>query len=151
MSDPTVDQLAVQRLLTSYTDAVNRRDPAAATAVYTPDGVLNAFGFEIVGHEKLRRNFDRVFGRYQLLFQHPHVPLVDVDGDRAWARCWLTEYNTAHDGTSTFFLGTYQDEIVRTPDGWRFARRTLDAVYRGEKQLVGETSEPPGVLHPFGI
>ena len=53
---------------------------------------------------------------------------VELDGDRATSRCCL--YNpmgrARSDGpVQLFFIGgTYEDELVRTPSGWRIARRT---------------------------
>jgi hypothetical protein len=50
-------------------------------------------------------------------------PLVDVAGDSAHVRAYLVVYA----GGSIAILGAYEDEVVRTPDGWRFAKRVFTA------------------------
>ncbi len=56
---------------------------------------------------------------------------VDVhgDGDRAVARCYVDGVLMAADGESGFNpIGSYDDELVHTPDGWRIAHRTFNMV-----------------------
>ena len=49
------DELAIRRLVAIYSDAITCRDPDAAAAVFTADGVLHAFhGPEVVGREAIR-------------------------------------------------------------------------------------------------
>ena len=50
---------------------------------------------------------------------------VVVDGDEAVSRAyWQFWVNTA-DEPSVALMGTYQDRLVRTPDGWKLAHRTI--------------------------
>jgi 3-phenylpropionate/cinnamic acid dioxygenase small subunit len=56
---------------------------------------------------------------------------IDVhgDGDRAVARSSVDGILMAADGQSGLNpIGFYDDELVRTPDGWRIARRTFTMV-----------------------
>jgi 3-phenylpropionate/cinnamic acid dioxygenase small subunit len=56
---------------------------------------------------------------------------IDVggDGDRAVARCSVDGILMAADGQTGFNpIGFYDDELVRTPDGWRIVRRTFTMV-----------------------
>jgi hypothetical protein len=48
-------------------------------------------------------------------------PLVDVSGDRARVRAYLVLLM----GGAIGMVGAYEDEVVRTPAGWRFAARTF--------------------------
>ena len=57
---------------------------------------------------------------------------VRIDGDRATCRCSLRAQHVKAglDGGSTFmFAGTYEDDLVRTTDGWRIVRRRLAPVW----------------------
>lgn len=52
---------------------------------------------------------------------------IAVDGDRATARSYVhAALMTIPDDPASWVeaLGHYDDELVRTPDGWRIARRT---------------------------
>ncbi len=56
---------------------------------------------------------------------------IDVQGggDRAVARCYVDGMLMAADGQTGFNpIGFYDDELVRTPDGWRIVRRTFTMV-----------------------
>jgi hypothetical protein len=51
---------------------------------------------------------------------------VHVDGDRAVSRSSVDGVLMAADGQSGFNpIGFYDDDLVRTPDGWRIAHRTF--------------------------
>jgi SnoaL-like domain len=53
--------------------------------------------------------------------------VIKVDGDRATARSYVHALLMAVPGDSSSWvdaLGHYDDELVRTSDGWRIARRT---------------------------
>ncbi len=55
---------------------------------------------------------------------------VGDDGRSAAARCYVDGALMAPDGESGFNpLGFYDDELVRTGDGWRIARRTFTMVH----------------------
>ena len=53
--------------------------------------------------------------------------VINADGDRATARSYVHALLMAIPDDSASWieaLGHYDDELVRTPDGWRIARRT---------------------------
>jgi 3-phenylpropionate/cinnamic acid dioxygenase small subunit len=53
----------------------------------------------------------------------------DSDSDRAVARSYVDGILMAADGETGFNpIGFYDDELVRTPDGWRIAHRTFTMV-----------------------
>jgi len=125
-------ELAIRHLAASYTDAVNRKDPEDAAAVWAQDGVLVMFGQEVRGRDTLLKAYQRTFQARSVLFQMTHSGLVVVDGDRARCRWWLHEINqSVKSETPMIFFGLYQDDVVRTEEGWRFARRQLDEIRSG--------------------
>jgi SnoaL-like domain len=53
---------------------------------------------------------------------------VTVDGDRATARCYFQAQHvrrSAQGSPNYIVAGRYQDQLVRTTDGWRIERRVL--------------------------
>lgn len=55
---------------------------------------------------------------------------ITLNGDRAQARTYIDAMIMAGDNKSGVnAIGFYDDEIVRTPDGWRIARRRFTSVY----------------------
>ena len=125
-------ELAIRQLAASYTDAVNRGSAEDAAEIWIPDGVLVFFGREIAGRDTLLKAYRQTFSSFRTLFQMTHSGLVVVDGDKARARWWLSEVNKPLDADGyRMFFGLYQDEMVRTESGWRFARRQLDEIRSG--------------------
>ena len=84
----------------------------------------------------------------EFVFQTVHSGLVHVDGDRASARFPITEWSRRkRDGVTMAFLGVYEDDFLRTAEGWRFARRELVARTLGKAELfTGRIHDP--VLRP---
>lgn len=57
---------------------------------------------------------------------------VTLDGDRAVARCYLHAQHIradAADGPHWIVAGRYEDQLVRTAEGWRIAHRKLTVMW----------------------
>jgi ketosteroid isomerase-like protein len=130
--DQAVDILAIQQLAVSYSEAVSRHQIAEAIETYADDGVLEAPGGRFVGRAAVTEAITAAAAEYDLLFQTTHLGLIRVDGDRAWTRFPFTEWQRrASDQAGGQFLGMYDDEVIRTADGWRFAHRRLRPITKG--------------------
>ena len=127
------DIAAITGLAAAYSEAMCRFAVAEAVQVYTEDGVLSSPTTEdAVGRAAIEAVISRTVSGLDLLFQTMHCPLVVVHGDRARARVPITEWaRRREDRSGLQFLGVYDDEVVRTPEGWRFARRRLIPVTLG--------------------
>jgi len=66
------------------------------------------------------------------------------DPDRAGVRTYMCELRQDHAGTPSRAYGLYQDDVVRTADGWRFARRRYQSIGRGEQGL--DLMPPPEIF-----
>ncbi len=53
---------------------------------------------------------------------------IEIDGDEAKVRTYVDALILLDDGSGVNPVGYYDDEAVRTGDGWRIARRTFTAV-----------------------
>ena len=121
------DRIEIQDLVNRYSDAANRQDAVAMASVYAPDGRLIAFGNEpYAGREKILEIFTASMKRVEFLTQICGAGIIDLRGDRATGRWTITEFAKHVDGEKlTYFQGTYEDVMVRTPDGWLFEERVL--------------------------
>lgn len=135
MSDATtvVDRLAVQDVLFRYATALDTKDWALLRTCFTPDvvGVYDAHG-EQQGYERIEAMCRRALGPLAAS-QHliGNVEVV-VSGDTARSTCYLQAMHVRErpDGADNFIVaGQYRDELVRTPDGWRIARRALRRIW----------------------
>lgn len=125
------DELAVRSLVAAYTDAVNRRDAEGMAAVFIADGVIEkpGFGDPVRGVEKILKRYRRLQRERDFLCQLINSGIVEVDGDKATARWWFTEVKKPVGSDDWLYLiGVYQDESVRTLEGWRIARRVQTTI-----------------------
>jgi ketosteroid isomerase-like protein len=139
------DVIAIRHLAVSYAEAVSRGGVAEACLAYAEDGELHSPTTDpAVGRAAVIATITQTTATLEFVFQTVHEGLVEVDGDRARARFPITEWaRRAADGKAFQFLGLYDDECVRTPDGWRFARRSL------VPRTMGKPSGLDGSLLPL--
>ncbi|HLM16615.1 MAG TPA: nuclear transport factor 2 family protein [Acidimicrobiia bacterium] len=139
------DVIAINQLAASYADAVSRLQIEEAVDTYAVDGVLASPTTEdAVGRPAIVEVISAATASLEFVFQTVHSGLVQVDGDRASARFPVTEWSRRkRDGVTMLFLGLYEDDLVRTPDGWRFERRELVARTLGKAALfTGRIHDP---------
>jgi ketosteroid isomerase-like protein len=138
------DIVAIHQLAVSYSEAICRGEIDEAVLVYCEDGVLSsATTDDAVGHEAIAATIRTATSAFEFVFQTTHGGLVTVDGDRARARFPTTEWAKRRDVGALQFLGTYDDEVVRTEDGWRFSRRTLHGLTLGRLESFDRSRTHP--------
>ena len=90
--------------------------------LFVPDATLLTDAGSYAGGAEIRGMFESAVGPAPERIRHftaTHV--IDVDGDRATARCYfqvLTSNGLDH-------WGRYRDELSRTDGQWRFTRREV--------------------------
>lgn len=122
--DPlTRDREAIRDRLARYTYAGDRGRIDDLAACFAADGVLEFPGGSGTGPDGVRAVLARGGSGPARSFVRHHVtnPLIDVDGDTATARSYFTVFSD----NGPDHAGTYDDRLVRTPHGWRFARRRV--------------------------
>lgn len=145
------DEIEIGRLLAAYSHAVMRLDPKAAAAVYADDGVLSAFnGPDIVGREAIEAAFTSTFSPLRFLIQNCGACVIEVDGDRARVSSSVSELLQAKGKEQlSCCFGNYDDHLVRTTTGWRFARRRFNPFFRGNLQSDGKQYADPAAPHRY--
>lgn len=122
----TDDILAIRTLVDRYSAAANRLDAKGMAAVYVEDGEVSAFGNSFKGRAEIERVFGQTIAMMEVMNQICSAGEIEIAGDRATAHWTVTEFAKRRElDKLELFLGDYNDELVRTPDGWRFAKRTL--------------------------
>lgn len=124
------DRLEVADLLRRYATALDSRDWDLLASVFTDDGAAD---YGELGGVNTGAATIAAFCRSALagLDASQHLitnEVVELDGDRGRARCYFQAqhvYRGAEGGDHYLVGGTYEDELVRTPEGWRIRRRTL--------------------------
>lgn len=128
------DRIEIQDLMVAYSHAIDTRDWDALDEVFTPDALIDysAMGGSRGGLEETKEFLRKAMARFAG-FQHMvATSKVDLDGDSAEGRtiCHnpmvLEREGTEH----VFVCGLwYVDELVRTAEGWRIAKRVEERCY----------------------
>jgi uncharacterized protein (TIGR02246 family) len=123
-----IDRTQIRELTARYNRAFDDGDPDAFAATFTEDGVMEVEGtFSVNGRDGLAEMVRHT--PYGVV----HVTVdatVEVDGDRAVQDVTLLVLarpgRQAEPGAKSKLAnsGRYRDQLVRTTDGWRFAKRT---------------------------
>ena len=128
------DRMELQHLLISYSEAIDRREFDELDEIFTGDAYIDYRDTGgIDGHypqikgwlaETLPKFFERNVHMLGL-------PAIKLDGDSATARTFCFNPMVLKGDTPKIYqVGVYyEDEFVRTADGWRISRRVEDKVY----------------------
>lgn len=119
------DKEEIRQLTARYNEAWDAMDIESMVETFTEDGefVLDE-GEPVRGHPSLA-DFQREigFGKVHATVDH----LITVDGDTATQVCNLLlgsrQQDRAVGSAQIDNTGRYRDQLVRTPEGWRFSRR----------------------------
>ncbi|OBB68556.1 MULTISPECIES: nuclear transport factor 2 family protein [unclassified Mycobacterium] len=124
------DRQDISELLVRYATGIDRRDWPLFRSVFTANCELD-YG-EIgswTGVDAVADFMERVHALAGHTLHRLTNQAITVDGDRATARTYIDGLIMAADNNSGVnAIGFYDDEIVRTPDGWRIARRRYTQV-----------------------
>jgi ketosteroid isomerase-like protein len=145
MSDLQIiaDRVEIEALRGEYTDAVMMRDYDRLASLFTPDGALRMpnVPVELLGRDEIRGWGDRVPGIVDFLVQNTHPGTIQLAGDTASGRAYMSELGRLRDGGSFVNYAIYHDRYQRTDDGWKFTERVYEVRYL-------DTTPLPGSPHP---
>jgi 3-phenylpropionate/cinnamic acid dioxygenase small subunit len=114
---------AIRDLLARYCLSLDRDDHEAWIALFVPEATYEVYGRTFEGHDGLRRMVTGAPGGLHL----GGPPIIELDGDRA-----RTSQNLLFiDRSDNSWRGAvYDDDLIRTADGWRFVRRRCQFITR---------------------
>ena len=122
------DKDAIWMLFMEYKRHLDARDFKAYASLFTDDAVWVGNLGKAVGPGEIEALLVRTLEVYESDLERTYHlvmnPVVNVNGDTAKAKSnwgFITRGET--DNPVFQMLGRYTDELVRTPDGWKFSRR----------------------------
>jgi len=130
------DRLELQDLLIRYSDAIDRREFDELDAIFVPDAYID---YRDTGgidgqypqiKEWLAETLPAYFERNAHMLG---LPAIKLAGDTATARTFcFNPMVLKGEKPKVMQVGVwYDDEFVRTADGWRISRRVEDKLYDG--------------------
>jgi hypothetical protein len=135
MTSAVEDKLAIHELIARYPLVVDGGDWDGLDVLFTADATVDftAFGGpvdQLPGIKRFLADSLGMFGRTQHMMG---LPVITLDGDRATSRTSCNNpmvLPNADGSTAVWLIGLwYDDEFVRTPDGWRFSSRKQERCY----------------------
>lgn len=148
-----VDEVAIRGLIAAYADVVDGRTWAEFADLFVADApvVLDLRDrppMTFTGPQEIGAFIETALEQYpffEFVALNVRVLLAtEADPDRARVRTYMCELRQDHAGTPSRAYGLYQDDVVRTADGWRFARRRYQSIGRGEQGL--DLMPPPEIF-----
>jgi len=124
------DRVQIEALRGEVTDAAMMRDY---------DGVVRIphIGAEAVSREEIRAGSERLQALLEYFVQTTHPGTIQLDGDTASGRAYISELMRFSDGTSELNYAIYHDRYRRTSDGWKFTERIYEVRYLDHSPLAG--------------
>ncbi len=125
------DRLEIQQLVVDYSTAIDSRRFDDLDAVFTPDAYIDytALGGIEGRYPEVKAWLAEVLPNFPMYAHMLGNFSVRIDGDTASSRtiCFnpmVLPAATGKDQDQVMFCGLwYDDEFLRTPDGWRMTRR----------------------------
>ena len=111
------DHVAISQLLARYCLALDLDDVEGWVALFTADASYQVYGRSWDGHAGLRKMMSAAPGVLHL-GGPPVIEMVDADHAQTMQNLLFVERTTGIARHSV-----YDDDLVRTADGWRIARR----------------------------
>ena len=122
-----IDRAAIIDVTNRYCWALDAKDWAVLDTVFAEDANGDLLE-DVVGRTAIKKRVETALSRMDetqhLISNHQ----INVQGDTATSRCYLQAQHVrkaAHGGTNFIIAGRYEDELKRTPDGWRISFRRL--------------------------
>ncbi|MGB8365810.1 MAG: nuclear transport factor 2 family protein [Rhizomicrobium sp.] len=124
-----IDEFSIQQTLNCYSEGASRADWDQVVSTFMPDSVweIPSLSAKFEGHKAIRDGLVAFTAPMDYIVQLNTPAIMKVDGDTATARSVIREcgkYSGRDEALEV--LGFYADRLVRTPDGWKFTRRTFE-------------------------
>ena len=140
MEQRLLDDAAIVRLTHDYCWALDTGDWDALRSVFTPDVVTDLGAGGQDGIDEVIERVSSALGVYDVTQHLVATHQIDVadDGRTATCRCYLQAQHVRPGGDKLLIGARYEDECVRTADGWRIARRRIVPMWF--ERTVGEAT-----------
>ena len=145
--EQVADRIEINDLLIRYTVAIDKKDYTILDTCFVPDAHLDypCAGGIAGDYPKVRAWLEKALAPFPMTVHYVTNSVVDLDGDQAPARTAVLNpmgFQNPDGAMHQFTVGAYyNDELTRTPDGWRIRQRIEERVF-----MDGEL--PPGLKIP---
>ena len=133
------DKQHIRELQNRYSYAIDSGQYDKLDDMFTPDATYH---FVTGSTDNLEALKNTIRAALQPLTSSQHIngnQWAEITGDHATAGCYFTVHmfkEGVADGEHFEMGGRYDDELLRTPDGWRFTNRTITIMWSDGNRKV---------------
>jgi hypothetical protein len=133
------DKQHIRELQNRYSYAIDSGQYDSLDGMFTPDATYHFVAGSTNSIEALKSTIQDAL---KPLTSSQHIngnQWAEIEGDRATAGCYFTVHMFKEgvvDGEHFEMGGRYDDELLRTPSGWRFTRRTITILWSDGNRKV---------------
>ena len=138
-TEESIDKQYIRELQNRYSYAIDSAQYSNLDAMFTPDATYHFVTGFTDNIEALKKTIQDAL---QPLTSSQHIngnQWAEIEGDRATAGCYFTVHmfkEGVADGEHFEMGGRYDDELLRTPNGWRFTSRTITILWSDGNRKV---------------
>jgi ketosteroid isomerase-like protein len=132
------DKFDIQMLTQRYADAVMRHNADDWAATWAEEGEWYLREEPVIGRANIKKTWEAAMAGFPFAVFLVQPCIIDVKGDTATSRSYVTEILGTTDGKSFRVYGCYNDELVREGGEWKFKSRRYARLYQGPVDLSGE-------------
>jgi ketosteroid isomerase-like protein len=133
---PIEDRMLIRERMSAYADAMFSQDLESWLSHFTDDVAWRFGSSTMTGREELRASWPNLWAPLRAMGYFTEVASIEVEGERAEAKCYSRQIFFRKDGTVVKLVGLYRDELVKRNGEWLFAAR--------EFEMIGQ--EPQGAV-----
>lgn len=137
------DRLDIEELTTRYAHGVDKRDWEAVHSCFHPDA-------DVIGgtgrgkYKDYGANLQVSVSKWDTTFHFLANKATSVNGDTGHLRTYGMAYHMVAGKTGLLVSVIYNDDVVRTPDGWKIRNRVVETIWshpldENYKDLVPKT------------
>jgi ketosteroid isomerase-like protein len=138
------DVIEIEQVLYRYCFAVDMGTPDEVAALFAEDAVLKPVytgGEAVTGRAAIREwyvNYQKNTRGATTHLRHTVTnPVIDVTGETASARCYLTADSLSKaSGKASWSAGYYLDRLVKRGGAWQFAERQIHVNYATQSEPI---------------
>jgi hypothetical protein len=129
------DRIEINDLLIRYTVAIDKKDYRLLDTCFTPDARLDytSAGGVAGDYPKVRAWLEKALAPFPMTIHYVTNSVVELNGDTAIARTAVLNpmgFQNEDGSMHNFTVGAYyNDQLVRTGDGWRIRERIEENAY----------------------
>jgi ketosteroid isomerase-like protein len=133
------DRVEIEALRGEFVDTLMTGDYDRLASLFTEGGAwrIPDIDVELGGREEIRAGIERMQGLWDYFVQTSHPGTIELEGDTASGRAYVSEFGHMREGRSELNYAVYHDRYERTPYGWKFAERVYEVRYLDTTPLAG--------------